>query len=221
MDDALGQVRLLHHEFPGRLIAVDGSDGAGKTTLLDNLEHRLTGRGHQVVRTRQPTTEARELEAFRVYLFEPENRAAVDYRALLCMMIGDRLQHIHRVILPALQAGNIVLCDRYIYTQMVTTRTRGFDDEPWMYELYSHVLAPDVGIIVDADLDVAVRRISARTNAREAFFERDHVQRNLVEYRRMAELFDLDVLDTSNASAEEVTQQALAAIDRAAAQSAR
>lgn len=199
MDD-LTQVRLRRHDHPGSLVIVDGSDGTGKTTLLDGLERELRSAGADVLRTRQPTTEARELEAFKVYLFEPEHRDEVDYRALLCMMIGDRLQHIHRVILPALRMGRTVLCDRYIFTQMVTTMTRGYRDEPWMYELYSHVLAPDVGIVTDADHDTVCSRIGARTEHRESFHEREHVWKNLREFRRLAQIFHLTVIDTSRQS---------------------
>jgi dTMP kinase len=165
-----------------------------------------------VLHTRQPTTEARELDAFKVYLFEPERRDEIDYRALLCMMIGDRLQHAHRVIKPALAAGRIVLCDRYIFTQMVTTRTRGYQDEPWMYELYQHVIAPDIGIITDADPVLVCERIAARSESREAFHELDHVLKNLVEFRRLAQLFDLDVVDTAELGIAEALDRSMKSV---------
>ncbi len=196
MRDDIDRVTLSRHVLPGRLIVVDGNDGTGKTTLLDGIEEMLRGRGFDVLRTRQPTTEARDLDAFKMYLFEPHRRDEIDYRALLCMMIGDRLQHLHQVIMPALAAGHIVLCDRYIFTQMVTTRTRGFQDEPWMYELYQHVIAPDVGLITDGDPAVVCQRIAARSELREAFHETDHVLRNLAEFRRLARVFDLDIVNT-------------------------
>ncbi|MGW6691570.1 dTMP kinase [Streptomyces sp. NPDC054961] len=195
---SLETVTLPEHRLPGRLIAVDGTDGVGKTTMLELVAAELDRRGLPVVRTRQPTTEARELEAFKVFLFEPERRDEIDYRALLCLMIGDRLQHIHQVVLPALREGKVVLCDRYIYTQMVTTRTRGYDDEPWMYELYGHVVRPDLALLFDAPLDVACSRIQSRDDWRESFLERDHVEANLAEYRRIAALFGMAVVDTSD-----------------------
>lgn len=215
MHHDITQVRLLPHGLPGTLVAVDGSDGTGKTTLLDGLERELRRVGADVLRTRQPTTEARELEAFKVYLFEPNRRHEIDYRALLCMMIGDRLQHLHQVVLPALRAGRMVLCDRYIFTQMVTTATRGHRDEPWMYELYTHVVAPDVGIVTDGDVDVVCARIAARSEFREAFHERDHVERNLLEFRRLAGIFDLTVIDSTRRSAEEAVARALELVHRA------
>ncbi|MFD0040516.1 dTMP kinase [Streptomyces anulatus] len=199
MTKTLETVNFREHDLPGRLIVVDGTDGVGKTTMLELVAEELEQRKLPLVRTRQPTTEARELDAFKVFLFEPERREEIDYRALLCMMIGDRLQHIHQVVLPGLRAGKVVLCDRYIYTQMVTTRTRGFDDEPWMYELYDHVLRPDLALLFDAPLDVACDRIQSRSDWRESFLERDHVERNLLEYRRMASLFGMSVVDTSDA----------------------
>ena len=191
------RVDFTQHGLPGYLVVVDGSDGTGKTTLLANLESALESEGHRVVRTRQPTTEARESAAFKDYLFEPESRDGIDYRALLCLMIGDRLQHQFRTIRPALLRGETVLCDRYIFTQMVTTVTRGHSDEDWMLQLYPHVFAPDVAVITDAPADLVVSRIAARVDARESFYERDHVERNLLAYRRVASAYSLDVVDTS------------------------
>jgi dTMP kinase len=213
MEDQISQVRLRPHGLPGRLVVVDGNDGTGKTTLIEGIEQALRGRGLDVLRTRQPTTEARDLDAFKVYLFEPERRDEIDYRALLCMMIGDRLQHFHQTIRPALAAGRVVLSDRYIFTQMVTTRTRGHQDEPWMYELYGHVVAPDVGIIADADPDLVCGRISARSSSREAFHEREHVLKNLIEFRRLAEVFELDVIDTAELGVAEALDRAMKSVE--------
>lgn len=207
-------MRLRPHGLPGRLVIIDGNDGTGKSTLLGGIEQRLRERGYDVLRTSQPTTEARELDAFKVYLFEPERRDEIDYRALLCMMIGDRLQHAHQIIKPALAAGQIVLCDRYIFTQMVTTRTRGYQDEPWTYELYQHVIAPDVGIITDADPALVCARITARSEAREAFHELDHVRKNLVEFRRLAGVFGLDTIDTAELGIPEALHQAIELVDK-------
>jgi dTMP kinase len=206
---ALPNIELLPHSLPGILITVDGNDGTGKTTLLNGLERRLIAEGREVLRTRQPTTEGRESEAFQEFLFHPDRRDRIDYRALLCLMIGDRLQHLHRVVKPALARGAVVLCDRYIFTQMVTTVTRGFVDEPWMMELYRHVLKPDVGLITHAPFDEVVERIVARSYAREAFYEQEHVRANLAAFREIARLYDLTLLDTSRLSPDEVCLMAL------------
>lgn len=212
--DRLAKVALDRHDLPGILVAVDGSDGTGKTTLLAGLESELRLRGREVLATRQPTTEARESSAFRDFLFRPEGRDDIDYRALLCLMIGDRLQHIHRVVRPALLRGAVVLCDRYIFTQMVTTVTRGFDDEQWMLELYQHVMRPDVGVITDAPSDVVIERISARSDAREAFYEDDHVRANLSAYREVALNYDLTVIDTLEVSPDDAVSLVLDEIDQ-------
>lgn len=210
----LPRVALRPHDHPGVLVAVDGSDGTGKTTLLGGLERELRSRGHDVLTTRQPTTEARESSAFRDFLFRPDLRDDIDYRALLCLMIGDRLQHLHRVVRPALARGAVVLCDRYIFTQMVTTVTRGFDDELWMLELYKHVLRPDVGVITAAPPSVVIERISSRSDARESLYEDDHVRSNLRAYSEVADHYDLTVIDTLEVSADEAVARVLADIEQ-------
>lgn len=214
MREAEKPYQLAEHAFPGRLVVIDGTDGAGKSTIIAGLRQHLTDRGHRVLVTRQPTTEGRGLAAFRTYVFEPERRDEVDYRALLCMMIGDRLQHIHQVIRPALASGQIVLCDRYIFTQLVTTRTRGFSNEPWMQELIGHVIRPDTGILLDLPLEVACRRISSRTDWHESFLERNHVAANLLEFRNVARAYGLDIIDTSDPDPELAIGQAIMSVDK-------
>lgn len=205
----LAEIRLRSHCHPGRLVVVDGSDGTGKTTLLDGLETYLVSEGKLYVRTSQPTKETRGLSAFQAYMFAPDRRSQVDYRALLCMLIGDRLQHIHQVIEPALEAGAVVLCDRYIYTQIVTTGTRDHSHERWMYDLYEHVIRPDLAFIADAPFDIVCKRISSRADWRDAFLEPDHIERNLAAFRTISEIFGLRLVDTHASDATQVVTDAV------------
>lgn len=191
-------IQFQKHHFPGRLVTVCGTDGAGKTTLIKMLVGHLERSGQKVLLTKQPTDEARAMRVFRKYLFEPENRADVDYQAFLATLIGDRLQHIHEVIRPALKRGEIVVSDRYIYTQIVTTRTRGHDDEPWMYALYKRIIDPDVKVLLDVPLEVATSRISARNGFEESFLEIDHVRKNQEVFRQVAEEMGLEIIDSSS-----------------------
>lgn len=78
------RLTLVPHGEPGRLVVFEGTDGAGKTTVLEMVAERLRERGRDVLVTWQPTPDARELPLFRRYLFEPEERDAIDYRALGC-----------------------------------------------------------------------------------------------------------------------------------------
>jgi thymidylate kinase len=92
----------------------------------------LLSAGREVVVTRSPTRAALDIPAYKRYMFEPDQRASIDNRRLVCALTGDRLQHAHDVIAPALAAGKVVLCDRYVFSARricspgATARKRGF-----------------------------------------------------------------------------------------------
>lgn len=186
------------HSLPGKLIAVCGIDGVGKTTQIDLLIHYLQNKEKQVLRTMQPTAATREHPLFKRYLFHPEERDQIDYRALLCIMMSDRLQHIHEVILPALANNQIVVTDRYIFTMLATMWARGYQNESWVYEACQHILLPDLTLLLNVPLELAINRIRERTNWRDSYVEKQHLEKTHAAFLHFAEECDLDVIDTSS-----------------------
>lgn len=95
----------------GFFISVEGIDGAGKTTLCDQLES-YAGRFGSVVRVREPGG-TRVSEAIRSFLLALENRDILP-RAEAFLYAAARVQLVDAIIRPALEAGHIVIADRYI-----------------------------------------------------------------------------------------------------------
>src|ERR1700734_222541 len=99
----------------GHFITFEGLDGSGKTTQLRRLATALEAEGHTVVTLRQPGGTALG-DRIRSVLLDSRSEAAVgpiSPIAELTLMFADRAQSIAEVILPALAADHIVLCDRY------------------------------------------------------------------------------------------------------------
>jgi dTMP kinase len=96
----------------GFFIALEGGEGAGKSTQERRIADWLTARGHAVVRTREPggTPAA---EAIRNVVLSTEY-AGLDDRAEALLFAAARGEHVARVIRPALERGDVVLCDRYL-----------------------------------------------------------------------------------------------------------
>lgn len=94
----------------GHFITFEGGDGAGKSTLIDHLFSTLKKRGYPIVKTRAPggTPAGKVIRKLLLNSSEP-----VVPRAELLLYLADRSQQVETVILPALQEGKIVLCDRY------------------------------------------------------------------------------------------------------------
>ncbi|MFA9462089.1 dTMP kinase [Thiohalorhabdus methylotrophus] len=96
----------------GRFITVEGIDGAGKTTSVTHLTERLRGEGIEVVPTREPGGTALA-ESIRGLLKEGVEDEAPTEDTETLLMFAARAQHLDRLIRPALEAGQWVVCDRF------------------------------------------------------------------------------------------------------------
>ena len=94
----------------GLLVTFEGGDGAGKSTLIEGLYRLLEARGEDVLRTRAPGGTAVG-EKIRSLLLQADKQ--LDDRCELFLFLADRAQHMQEIIFPALEAGKIVLCDRF------------------------------------------------------------------------------------------------------------
>lgn len=199
-------IPFFDHSYDGYLVVVEGLGGVGKTTLLGQLDERLTARGVAVVRERHPTPEALQLPLFRRYMYEPDQRPYIEYRALLAALLSDRLQHAAAVVRPALARGDCVLMDRYIYTMLAIMRARGYE-EAWLVSACNLFPRPDVAVLLDAPLHTAIERIAARTGQRESYVEEELYLRTQEEYRWFAHRGALTVLRSDRADPGDLAEE--------------
>lgn len=96
----------------GYFITMEGLDGCGKTTQSDAVEKALRARGYTVRRSREPGG-CPISEKIRDLLLDVSNTGMADITEAL-LYAASRAQHVQQVILPALEAGEIVLCDRFV-----------------------------------------------------------------------------------------------------------
>lgn len=96
----------------GRFITVEGPDGAGKSTILNELYNKLVEEGRNVVKTREPGGVS-IAEQIREVILNKEN-TAMDIRTEALLYAAARRQHLVEVVIPALEKGSIVICDRFI-----------------------------------------------------------------------------------------------------------
>lgn len=96
----------------GLFITFEGGEGAGKTTLIQALDKHLRSLGYTVVKTREPGGSSLG-DQIRALLLNPRHSIDISAEAELLLFLASRAQHITECIAPALQAGYVVLCDRF------------------------------------------------------------------------------------------------------------
>jgi dTMP kinase len=138
----------------GFFVAIDGPSGIGKSTITGLLAGRLTVRGCSVLATKEPTTTP---------LGSLARFGTDDYQGLTlaCLVAADRYLHLEQEIRPALQAGQIVLCDRYFASSLVLQRLDGVPPE-FLWQLNQHADRPDLYIILSGDAASAHKRAEKR-----------------------------------------------------------
>ena len=159
----------------GQFITLEGGEGVGKTTNLDFARRHLESQGLEVVVTREPG--GTELaEKIRELLLRPSDEPITEMTELL-LIFAARAQHIARVILPALEQGKWVLCDRFVdATFAYQGGGRGLSI-PLIEQLEAMVvngLKPDLTLL----LDLPVAEGMARARARSALdrFEQEKLE---------------------------------------------
>ena len=145
----------------GYFIAFEGGEGAGKSTQEGLLAASLAERGRTIVRTREPggTPAA---EQIRHVVLSPEF-AGLDARAEALLFAAARGEHVARVVRPALERGDVVICDRYLDSSVAYQgygRRLGPERVRDLSLWATHDLVPDLTIVLDIDPRVGLSRLS-------------------------------------------------------------
>lgn len=191
-------------------VVFDGIDGGGKSTLVAATAHLFERRGFDVEVTRSPPRKAVERPLYLRYLHDPSARDGIDYRGLVAVLIGQRLQHAHEVVIPALRAGTAVVCDRYIYSAAAHLLARGYRDELWFVDLCRHLPRPSVAFHPTASFDVLFERLAARGNGPDAHVEDGFFATLHQAYGSVARsncLIPLDTTDEFDSTLERIDDQ--------------
>jgi dTMP kinase len=162
---------------PGSLIVIEGLDGAGITTQARRLVDYLNARGRSALLTGEPSTGPVGDLIRRLLAGEPALGKAGAVRALSLLFAADRVDHLHRVVAPALARGAIVVSDRWYHSSLAYQRT-GVDRD-WIVTLNLHTRVPDITVFLDVRPETGQqRRASAGRN--QEFFHALEIQREVV-----------------------------------------
>ena len=178
------RLRMKEHGTDGLLITVCGLDGCGKSTMIHKLKDWLVVNGREVFLTKQPTDLVRQSDMFRTYM-DHVDHTGYDYRSLSLLAASDRVQHANRVIMPALQNGNVVISDRYLYSCLANLRARGYEKDRWIYEIARAIPKPDIAFFLDLPVSIALGRVRERPEEKDRYIDLD------LQYRLRNEYLDI------------------------------
>ena len=151
----------------GRFITVEGADGAGKSTVATRLYEELCKKGWNVVLTREPGG-IEIAEKIRDIILNPAY-VNMDKRTEALLYAAARRQHLAEKVLPALKAGMVVLCDRFIDSSLAYqgyARGIGIDEVFAINQFAVENCMPDLTLYFDVRPEVGLARINA-TKGRE------------------------------------------------------
>jgi dTMP kinase len=163
----------------GRFIVLEGLDGAGTTTQTERLAAALRAEGHAVLTTREPSdgpvgTLIRQALTGRLVL--PGGAGPLAPETLALLFAADRTDHLRAKVLPALEAGKVVLSDRYVLSSLAYQGASL--SMAWVDAINSHAIPADLTLFVGVAPEVAARRRAVRGEAAE-LFEADEAQRRI------------------------------------------
>jgi dTMP kinase len=146
------------------LITFEGIDASGKTTQIGLLEKALRDRNRDVLVTRQPGGTVIGSEIRRILLDPKYGRMVPETEVLLYM--ADRIQHLQEVVLPALQQGSVVLCDRYHDATLAYQGDGRQLDLSWLTPLTEkQLITPALTFWFDISVAESISRLKARNAA--------------------------------------------------------
>ncbi len=166
----------------GKFITFEGPEGGGKTTQAKKLLARMTSEGHDVLYTREPGGTPTG-EVIRDILQHDKSGESLCDQTEVLLFAASRAQLVRKVIIPALEKGVHVICDRFAdSTTVYQGYGRGFDIEQ-MISINNFAIAgavPDLTLLLDVTIETGFDRIASRQ--RELFQKSDRIESEAREF---------------------------------------
>lgn len=168
----------------GRFVVLEGIDGAGTTTQAARLREALNAAGERTMGTCEPSDGPmgmllRQALTGRLVGHKGDQPAPLDAVTLALLFAADRADHVAQVVMPLVDSGVTVICDRYVLSSIAY---QGLElDAAFVAEINRKVPSPDITFFLDVPPKVAQKRRLA-TRAREELYDalavQQHVDRN-------------------------------------------
>lgn len=211
---------MSNSNIKGYLITLEGIDGCGKSTQAQLLATQLQERGYQVVLTREPGGTPLA-EAIRQLILTPSPER-LEPLAEILLYAASRAQHVQKLIRPALAAGKLVVCERFIDSSLAY-QGYGLGRDLEVIRAVNRAavgeLQPDLTLLLDLKLTHSRQRLNSRTQANGTGHDRieqrgpafqERVRRGFLALAQQEQRWV--VLDANRKSVAAVHQEIMAAV---------
>jgi dTMP kinase len=198
-----GMPYLKDLEVKGHLIVIEGPDASGRSTHTHTIQSKLEADGHAVL-----GTGLKRSELISEGIIEAKGNLGVGKRTLSLFYAADFADQLENKIIPALEAGYVVLADRYIYTLIARNNVRGIERR-WSRSLFGFSIVPDLIFYLDVRPEELVHRVFQKNSILD-YYESgmdiglsDDMYKSFIiyqgkmarEFERMKKLFGLQFID--------------------------
>lgn len=189
-------------------IAFEGLDGSGSSTQSRLLADRLEKTGQPSLLTKEPTSDSPIGKLIREIL---QHKWSASPEGLQLLFSADRAEHLKNEIEPALEGGQVVITDRYLFS---TLAYGGMNvDMGWLKELNKHFRLPDITFLFKLDPQECIKRIAGRGSDYELFEKAEKLAKIWESYEKIAEDYEnirvIDATKTIEEISEEIWGQVL------------
>ena len=178
-------------QVSGRLVVIEGPDASGRSTQIEMITTRLEADGFAVL-----NTGLKRSDLIGEGILEAKRNVSLGKKTSALFYAADFADQLEHKILPALQAGYIVLADRYIYTLMARNTVRGIKRR-WSSNLYSFAIVPDLTFYLDVDPFKLVHRVFAKKQSLDYYesgadmgLSEDMFESFIIYQRKLAKEFE-------------------------------
>ncbi|MGS0973668.1 MAG: dTMP kinase [Candidatus Izemoplasmataceae bacterium] len=201
----------------GKFITFEGPEGSGKTSVIKAVEQYLTNKGYDILTTREPGG-IKIAEDIRNIILDKEN-TEMDKHAEALLFAAARSQHFHQKIVPALEAGKIIICDRFIDSSLAYqgyARGLGIDEVYLINKFGIGDTLPILTIFIDVPPKVGLERVFSKRDKVDrldletlAFHEKVYDGYMLLEQKFPSRFIKVD----GTSSIEKVTEETIRIIE--------
>lgn len=144
-------------EHNGLLIVIEGTDGSGKSTQIDKLKRWIEDKSYGCM-----VSEWKTSRLIANVIDDAKDRNLLNATTFSLLYAADFADRLENTIIPALNAGFVVLLDRYTYTAFARDVVRGLNID-WVKKLYNYAPEPDLVFYLDMPIDVLLKRVIGTT----------------------------------------------------------